>query len=797
MTSLIGRSARLIARHPAVVVIIWALVVAASALIAIFGVGGPTIFDQMETSRPAVPGSDSQTAYDLMGMGASSQGAAVVELVQGVDLADPVVAARAEAVVAAARPSLAGYSQVVQVADPWIFPSGPSDPAAAGLVSQSGDGFIVRVVLADGLAETVAKEAGQAVADRLDELGQAVVAAAGGSHLTSSGDLVTRSLNEEMEAALFKAEAISLPVALLVMMVVFGGFLPAGMPVIGALAAITAGLGGMLLINTVMDLDSVIVNVITIIGLGLSVDYGLLMVSRFREELSSAGAVAASGPSRRDAAVQQAVYRTVVTAGRTIVFSALTIAVCILSLLTMRPPLLKGIAAGGAMSVLLAMLAATSLVPAVLCLLGRHFLRPSPLRRIPGVRHLVAGVGDKATDHGVFAALARWVQRRAWPAAALALALLIALASLIGTLQLRSSSLSLLDPATEQGQYYAAIGRDYPLLAASDLYVVSDAAADDATVRDRLAAVEHVAYVGPASDLGAGVRLFQVNLAVEDSGGPEASAAVEAIRSLGLPLHVAGDAADQLDFKEALLDGLPLAAVLVTVVVFLLLFLMTASFVVPLKALIVNGLSIAASLGLSAWIFTADHGFATTGLEIYVVALAVAFGFGLAMDYEVFLLDRIKETYDRTGANDLAVRRGLQRSGRIITSAAAVIIVVFLGFALGRLEPLQQAGIILAIVVALDASLVRMILVPATMTILGRLNWWAPRPLQKLAAGFAIGADQGLRLPVAPTSSPPASSASPGFPSSGSSPGLGPAPLTPSKEETPNEDRPARPQHRV
>jgi RND superfamily putative drug exporter len=735
----------MITHHPLVVLFIWVAATAASALIAIFGIGGPTIFDQMDTDRPSVPDSDSQAAYDAMN--ASPTGTAVVEMVRGVDLSDPAVAAFAGVLVATGRADLMALGGVAQVADPWLTPAGPADPAVAGLLSQAGDGFLVQVTLDAGLDEAAEEAASATVVDRLAELGQEVNDAVGGDHLTSSVDLVMDELNSEMESELFRAESISLPAALLVMMVVFGGFLAAGMPIIGALAAITTGLGGMLLINQVMDLDAVIINVITIIGLGLSIDYGLLVVSRFREELGRAGASAQGGPSRRDPAIQQAVYRTVVTAGRTVIFSAVTIAVCVLGLLAMRPPLLRGIAVGGAMSVVLAMAAATSLVPAVLMLVGRRFVRPSPLHRIPGIRRIVSGVGDVVTDQGVFARLARWVQRHAWPVGLVVLALLAAAATLIGGLHMRSTGVGLVDPDQEQGQYYATIDSDYPWLATPDLYVVTSRQLDASqldTLVARLADVEHVAEVGAPVDLGGsgGNQVLTVQLDVEDGGGREAGAVVKAIRDLGEPVHVAGDAAEQLDFQAALLDGLPLAAGLIVVAVFVLLFLMTASLVVPLKALIVNALSIVASLGIATWVFSTDHGFAVTGLETYVVAMVAAFGFGLAMDYEVFLLDRIKELYDRTGDNDWAVQHGLQRSGRIITSAAAVIIVVFLGFALGDLDPIQQSGVTLAIVVALDATLVRMLLVPATMTILGRLNWWAPRPLQRLAGGFAIAADR-------------------------------------------------------
>jgi RND superfamily putative drug exporter len=208
---------------------------------------------------------------------------------------------------------------------------------------------------------------------------------------------------------------------------------------------------------------------------------------------------------------------------------------------------------------------------------------------------------------------------------------------------------------------------------------------------------------------------------------------------------VGGRAGSQIDFTDALVDGFPPTALVVAVAVFVLLFLMTGSLLVPLKALVINSLSIAASLGLTTWLLTTTTGSGLIGLdephgglETYVVALIVAFGFGLAMDYEVFLLARIKEYWDRTRDNDLAVERGLQRSGRIITSAALIIIAVFLGFALGEVAAIQQVGIGLALTVLIDATLVRMLLVPATMTLLGRWNWWAPPALRRVHESFAI-----------------------------------------------------------
>ena len=240
-----------------------------------------------------------------------------------------------------------------------------------------------------------------------------------------------------------------------------------------------------------------------------------------------------------------------------------------------------------------------------------------------------------------------------------------------------------------------------------------------------------------------------LGLRLEDGITPDSREAVSIVRDIRAtefdsPIYVGGQAAGQIDFGASLVKGLPIAAGMVIVATFILLFLMTGSVLVPIKALLTNALSIAATLGITTWVFQEGHGSGLLGfdspggLESYVVAIVVAFGFGLAMDYEVFLLSRIKEFYDKGMSNDEAVVRGLQGSGRIITSAALVIIVVFAGFASGELVAIKEAGFALAVAVALDATLVRMLLVPATMTVLGDLNWWAPKWMKPIADRFAI-----------------------------------------------------------
>jgi RND superfamily putative drug exporter len=340
----------------------------------------------------------------------------------------------------------------------------------------------------------------------------------------------------------------------------------------------------------------------------------------------------------------------------------------------------------------------------------------------------------------MFSRLARRVHAHPWAFMLGSLAVLVVLASPVLGLSMRSATTELLPNDSDQRDYIAALAEDYPGSRTPEIVVVADAAPGEvAQLRADLAAVAAVETVGEPGASG-DRTVLPVFLDVDDAAGDEATAAVKEVRALdpGYDTFVTGQAATQLDFNDSLVEGLPVAGAVVVLAIFVLLFLMTGSVLVPLKALVVNLLSLAASLGVTVWIFQGGHltgllDFAPVeGLESYVVAIAVAFGFGLAMDYEVFLLSRIKEYWDAGCTNDEAVERGLQRSGRIITSAALIMVAVFAGFITGELIVIKQAGVALAVTVLVDATLVRMLLVPATMTLLGRWNWWAPAPMRRV-----------------------------------------------------------------
>ncbi|HLT84851.1 MAG TPA: MMPL family transporter [Phototrophicaceae bacterium] len=746
--------ARGVIRRPLTTLAVWAVLVV-SCLTFALGAVGEGLFSQLHSGEPRIPGAESQEGRDLL-TGSSEAGEEVTLLVRGTDLADEEVAAGLAAALIPIRQDVERIEGVAGVIDPFLTPGGPTDPVVASLVSTGRDGFLLIAELEPGLDD--ADGARTAVEERLAEVPRELTdVSPEADGIVSSVDLIVSAVTDQVERDLARGEAIALPLSLLVMVVVFGGFLAAGIPVLGALASIAGGLGVLLGFAQVIELDAVVVNVVTVLGLGLSIDYGLLMVSRYREEAAHVAASTASRglPLRRRqrrnhgrAVVEQAVRQTVTTAGRTVTFSAVTIAIAISALMVFSPDILRSLGAAGVSVVVIALATALTLVPALLVLLGGRLQRPSVLARVPGVHRLVTRLGDVAPEDGAFSRLARGVHRRPWLVILGVVAVLGVLASPVLDLELRNSGTDLLPKSSDQREFIAVLGESYPASASPPVYVVT--ATDVSTAQgwaDEVAALPGVTEVTEATAADTGEHaVLGVFVESDDPGGAVATDVVHAIRDLepGFDTWVAGQAANQIDFTDAIVTGLPLAAGLVGLTIFVLLFLMTGSVLIPLKAIVVNVLGLGAALGVTTWVFQEGHltgllDFTPIGgLESYVVAVVVAFGFGLAMDYEVFLLARIKEYWDAGHDNDAAVEHGLQRSGRIITSAALIITLVFLGFVAGELMVIKQVGFALAVTVLIDATLVRMLLVPATMTVLGRWNWWSPAPLRRLHERIGI-----------------------------------------------------------
>jgi len=739
--TLLERWGRVVARHARVVVLVGAIATVGLYALATIGVDGEGIFSRVETGPPSVAGSDSSLVRQAQASLQTTQDTTQLSVyVRGVDLADPTV----QETVTTAVDALAHQRYVETVSSAFGVVQGrtgaavdTSDTGWVPPVDRFGTGFLITVVYDLGLPSALDahRDALVVVDAMVERLGATQPEA---EALPFSSALLFSDFTTTMERDLITGELIALPAALLVMVFVFGGFLAAATPLTGALASIGGGLGFLYGMSYLMDIDQAAVNVVTVLGIGLSIDYGLLIVSRYREELARRLA-ARPGASAQEVRLD-ALVTTVGTAGRTVVFSGIIVGVCVGGMLLFTPQMMRAFGAAGLGVVLMALCASLSVVPAVAFLWAPRLVRPSVLSRIPGARRVLAATSDVTREEGMFSRLAGWTQRRPWLVLVATTAVLVILASPIGHLQLRNSELETLPVDNVRREYVAAVYDAFPPLKPPAIVVLVSAAPADADAWARsLTGIDGVTAVSPAYEDGP-FTFVGVSVDSDDPGSAVAVDVVHQIRALEapFPVRVGGQAAIQVDFTGAIADGALAAGALVVLVTFVLLFLMTGSLLVPVKTLLINSLSLTATLGFVVWAFQDGHlegvlGFQSAGgIETYVAVLIVAFGFGLAMDYEVFLLSRVKEYVDAGLDNDPAVRAGLQRSGRIITSAAAIVMLVFLGFAFGDLLMIKEVGVGLAFAVLLDATVVRMFLVPATMTLLGRWNWWAPAPLARL-----------------------------------------------------------------
>ena len=718
--TLLERTGRLVARHARTVVVVWVVAVVLGLGTALGAFGGPSLFDKLTNGEPEVPG-ESRTGRDLLA-GQTTSGERLLLVLDGVDPASAEVAARVRSL----GEDVAAMPGVQRVTSPYAAPGGPRSGAGRALVATDGRGLLVSVELDKDLTADRQTTALDAVAARLTRAADGLP---GATARVGGVSLLITAITDQVEVDLRTGEGVALPISLVVMVLVFGGFLAAGMPLAGAVASIAGALASLYGFASLIDLDSTVVNVVTVLGLGLCIDYGLLVVSRFREQMQDG-----------DGDVEYAVGRTVAVAGRTVLFSGLIVAISLCGLLFCEASILRAIGAAGVSVVVVALLVALTLVPALVALAGPRLARPGLLTRVPGLRTVLRRLGDVPPPVGVFSRLARRVQRRPWVVVVGVLAVLVVTALPALSMQLRSSGTDLLPRGSEQRAFFDDLGARFPAAAAADVTVVARGSlAQVQRYGQDVARLDGVRAVDPPVRQGALVTLG-VRVDGGDPGSRTAAAVVRELRASrpAFPTWVTGQAAGTIDYTASVLRRAPYAVGVVVLATFVLLFLMTGSLLVPVKALLMNVVSLGACLGVLVLVFQQGHleqllGFTSAGgIESTIPPLILSFGFGLSMDYEVFLLARIKEQRDAGATNDEAVVEGLQRSGRIITSAALLVAIVFSGFAAGELLVVKETGIALVVAVAIDASLVRMLLVPATMTLLGERNWWAPAPLRRL-----------------------------------------------------------------
>jgi RND superfamily putative drug exporter len=591
------------------------------------------------------------------------------------------------------------------------------------LIARDGRAIRLRVELERDLDERVHAQAVRRVEQRLRAVDAPRV-------LVGGEDSANEEFQDQAQEDLERGERLALPVLLLLLLFVFRGIVAAVTPLLMAVVAVAGALLILLGISEVADISVYSVNVITMLGLGLAVDYSLLVISRFREERAAGLELPA------------AIERTLATAGRTVAFSGLTVAASLCGLLVFAEPFLRSLAWGGIGVVLVAMAAAVTLVPALLGIWGRR-IRPGRAGR---------------SDQGLFYRLSRVVQRAAPVIVVAVAALLVLLAVPFRHARLENSGLEALPASSESRQLFETIDQRFEGGGTDPIVLLVETSPRAPLLADYLRRVETlpgVRSVRPREGIPPVLTVVDV-VPTGTSQGPVATRLVERIRALErpVPVGVTGAAAFLVDYRDSLLARLPWALGLIGLATFVLLFLMTGSVVVPVKAIVMNVLSLGASFGALVWVFQDGHlsgllGFDPPGMvDITVPVLIFVFAFGLSMDYEVFLLSRIKEAWDQTGDNDRAVALGLQRTGRIVTSAATLIVVVFLGFAAGELLTIKEVGLGMAIAVVLDATVVRMLLVPATMKLMGRWNWWAPPAMRRLHQRFGL-------LEEVPASAPP------------------------------------------
>ncbi|WP_086818699.1 MMPL family transporter [Allokutzneria sp. NRRL B-24872] len=534
------------------------------------------------------------------------------------------------------------------------------------------------------------------------------------------------AINETTQTDLIKAELVSVPLTLILLVVIFGGLVAASLPVAVGGLAILGSLGVIRIISSFAEVSTFAVNVASLLGLGLAIDYGLFMVGRFREEI-------ASGRSTPDA-----VRRTVATAGRTVAFSATLLVIALAGLLLFPQGFLKSVAYGGMAAVGIAALVSLTLLPALLGMLGKKI----DSLGLPWRRQKRAAAEEGRGWHR----LATGVMRRpALVAVPIVAGLLLLGAPFLGA-SFGAVTEKVLPASNATRQATETLNTNFPGLANDGAQLVlksrDGSAPDQRAVASFAASVDNVPGVSAVQVTGAGKDVVTLSAKLPgDAMGTAAKDAVVAIRAVSPPpntdLLVGGITAQVTDSLDAIIAQLPLMAVVVIGATLLLMFLAFGSVLLPVKAVVMSALSLSATFGVLVWVFQDGHladliGVTPGPLEAGIVVLMAAVVFGLSTDYEVFLMSRMVEAKAKGANNVEAVATGIAKTGRVISAAAVLLIVVTGAFAFSDVAMMRFVGVGMILALVLDATIVRMLLVPAVMRLLGDAAWWAPGPLRRL-----------------------------------------------------------------
>ena len=535
----------------------------------------------------------------------------------------------------------------------------------------------------------------------------------------SGTGVFAHAINTKIADDLKISEAISIPLTFIFLVFVFGSLVASAMPLLVGVSAILGSLLIMYLLTLFTGVSVFALNLITGLGLGLGIDYSLLIVYRFREELHA-------GKS-----VEDAVRKTVSTAGKTVFYSGLTIVITLASLMLFPLMFLKSFGYAGVTVVIMAVLGSLVALPALLAILGTR------------INKAVVRKGATAPkEDGRWAQTARFVMHRPVAVVTLSLILLTVLAAPIKDIvftQVDSRVLPASNPAAAASQI---ISERFPGQEGNPIEIVVPNGAQITNQIDQftseVAKVDGIVRIGQLQSYGNDVRVTAIHEMSPRT--PDAERLINEIRDLPSPegTLIGGVAADYADTQNGIARTMPWALLWIVIGVLLLLFVFTGSIILPIKAVILNILSLAATLGAITWIFV--HGnlqwlvgefTVTNAVDTGSIILVAVVAFGLSMDYELFLLSRIKEEHDTGKSNVESVAIGLQRSARIITAAAGLLAIVFASFMLSGVTSIKMLGFGVAFAIILDATLVRALLVPALMRLFGERNWWAPKSMKK------------------------------------------------------------------
>ncbi|HLM30766.1 MAG TPA: MMPL family transporter [Solirubrobacterales bacterium] len=675
------------------------IVVIASILFAVAGVLGSGVADHLAPYGADDPDTESVKADELL-QAAGYRETGLVVLIDGVDVTT-----------AAGKQRVAELARELRAEPDVAAVTGYLDGGIGDFVSRNGDATYLSVQLAP-TDDKEAQDAAERVADSVS--GEPGVTVGGPA-------LAQQQANEQVETDLRTAELYAFPLLFLLSLLFFRSLVAALLPLLVGGLAIVATMVTLRGAAEVTDVSTFALNLVTGLGLGLAIDYSLFIVSRYREE------IAKHGPGL------EAMRRTLATAGRTVLLSSLTVAGAIASLIVFPQRFLYSMGIGGSLVALIAAAISLLVLPAVLALLGDRVnaLSPAFLRRR-------AERDARPASEGFWYRLSQLVMRMPGRVAAASAALLIALGIPFFGIQFTSVDAQVLPESASAHQVDDVLRADFPPFRDTPVTLAVRGGANHAgAIASEARGIDGVAEVRPPVELGDGIAAVDV-VSEHPSLSDESQDLVEELRAIDGESLATGSTAHYIDLQDSLVEHLPLVLAITALVTFAVLFVMTGSVILPLKQILMNVLTLSAVFGILVLIFQEGRfesllGYTSQGaLETTQPLFLFAVVFGLSTDYGVFLLSRIKEAHDGGASNRDSVAVGLERTGRIVTAAAILFSIAIGAFVTSKVIFIKELGLGTALAVLIDASIVRALLVPSLMRLLGEWNWWAPRPLRRL-----------------------------------------------------------------